>query len=196
MAAKRRSWLSLLLVAVLLGVRAVPVDPEGRGDESESEALEAENEQLKQRLKALETKLKEEQQWTYVVVKGYISGAENVFMETMEVDQAKQYCNANPQCQGFTFNGPDERPEDEVTVTFKAGSDVEADVNFVSYVKHATVFGAVGDAAMQLEGSSIVAESITYEAICLVVAFSLALVFCCRRRFSGEGRHAARGLTS
>ena len=60
-------------------------------------------------------------------MKGYITDAENVFMETMEVDEAKQYCNANAKCKGFTFAGPEERPEDEVTITFKAGSKVRHD---------------------------------------------------------------------
>ena len=46
--------------------------------------------------------------YSYVVVKGYIADAENVWMETMEVDEAKQYCNANAKCKGFTFAGPDE----------------------------------------------------------------------------------------
>jgi hypothetical protein len=46
--------------------------------------------------------------YSYVVVKGYITDAENVWMETMEVDEAKQYCNANAKCKGFTFAGPDE----------------------------------------------------------------------------------------
>ena len=46
--------------------------------------------------------------YSYVVVKGYIADAENVWMETMEVDEAKHYCNANAKCKGFTFAGPDE----------------------------------------------------------------------------------------
>ena len=41
-------------------------------------------------------------------MKGYIADAENVWMETMEVDEAKHYCNANAKCKGFTFAGPDE----------------------------------------------------------------------------------------
>ena len=65
------------------------------------------------------------------------------------------------------------------------GSEVEDDVNFVSYVKESSVFGAVGGAAMQLEGSSIVAEGLTYEAICLCLAITLVLVFCCRRSKAG-----------
>ena len=43
----------------------------------------------------------------------YITDAENVFMETMEVEEAKQYCNAHAKCKGFTFAGPEEHPEDE-----------------------------------------------------------------------------------
>ena len=83
---------------------------------------------------------------------------------------------------------PDERPEDEVTVTFKAGSKVEHDVNWVSYVKEsAGGFGAIGDAAMQLGdahggGSSIVSQALTYEVVCLVIAVCLALFIGCRKR--------------
>ena len=70
------------------------------------EELSKENEQLKERLKVLEKELKgSDTKWGYVVVKGLIVDAENVYMETMDVDQAKQYCNANPECKGFTFGG-------------------------------------------------------------------------------------------
>ena len=84
---------------------------------------------------------------------------------------------------------PEERPEDEVTVTFKAGSKVEQDVNWVSYVKESSVgFGAIGDAAMQLgdahSGSSIVVQSLTYEGVCLLLAVCLAVYSCFRRRSS------------
>ena len=63
---------------------------------------------LQLKLKRLEDELQQELKYSYVVVKGYITDAENVFMETMEVDEAKQYCNANAKCKGFTFAGPSE----------------------------------------------------------------------------------------
>ena len=103
----------------------------------------------------------------------YITDAENVFMETMEVEEAKQYCNAHATCKGFTFAGPEEHPEDEarslprpicplsapylpishlvtsqllpicpptnspqVTITFKTGSKVISDVNWVRSPPH------------------------------------------------------------
>ena len=75
-----------------------------------------------------------------------------------------------------------------MTVTFKAGSKVEHDVNWVSYVKEsAGGFGAIGDAAMQLGdahggGSSIVSQALTYEVVCLVIAVCLALFIGCRKR--------------
>ena len=89
------------------------------------------------------------------------------------------------------FRRPEERPEDEVTVTFKAGSKVEHDVNWVSYVKDSGgAFGAIGDAAMQLgdahSGSSIVYQSLTYEVVCLLGAVCLALYFGCRKRTSRQ----------
>ncbi|KAL1522977.1 hypothetical protein AB1Y20_017940 [Prymnesium parvum] len=156
-------------------------------ESSEDEVISKENEDLKQRIQELETQL--DRKWGYMVVKGMIVDAENIFMETMEVEEAKQYCNSRPECKGFTFGGPEERPEDEVTVTFKSGSKMEHDMNWVSYVKESNgAFGAIGDAAMQLgdahTGSSIAIQSITYEVLCLLIAASLAVVFCCRRRAS------------
>ena len=109
MLATRLTVLSLLV----LGLQAAPTANQQEEDALASipaDALASENEMLKLRLNALQNALKEEKKWAYVVVKGYISGAENVFMETMDVDTAKQYCNAHAECQGFTFNGPDERP--------------------------------------------------------------------------------------
>jgi len=152
---------------------------------SENDALSKENAELKERLQVLENELQaSDKKWGYVVVKGLIVDAENVYMETMDVHEAKQYCNAHPECKGFTFGGPDERPEDEVTVTFKAGSKVAHDVNWVSYVKESSSsgFGAIGDAAMQLgdahSGSAIVYQSLTYEAVCVLLAMFLAAYFC------------------
>jgi hypothetical protein len=82
--------------------------------------LVEENAMLKLRLQALEDELQEEKRHSYVVVHGYITSSENVMMETMDVDQAKAWCNSHRRCRGFTFGGSDERPGDEVTVTFKA----------------------------------------------------------------------------
>lgn len=113
----------------------------------EAAQLTDENQALRLKLKTLEAALKEEIKFSYVVVKGYITDAENVFMETMEVDEAKQYCNANLQCKGFTFAGPDDRPGDEVTVTFKAGSKVVHDSNWVSFIKESSMFGALHGAS-------------------------------------------------
>ena len=72
-----------------------------------------------------------------------------------------------------------------MTVTFKAGSKVEHDVNWVSYVKDAGgSFGAIGDAAMQLDdahkGSSIIYQTMTYEGVCLLAVVCLTLYFCRR----------------
>ncbi len=33
----------------------------------------------------------------------YLSGAENVYMETMEIAEAKQWCNANEKCHGARY---------------------------------------------------------------------------------------------
>eukprot|EP00965_Chrysotila_dentata_P200303 6179904-Pleurochrysis_carterae.AAC.2 len=125
---------SLVLVSRQMGVVAA--------DDGNVDALAAENAMLKLRLNALKQEASEmEPRYSYVVVKGYIAGAQNVYMETMGVDEAKQYCNSNPKCKGFTFNGPHEHPEDEVTVAFKGGSKVAHDVNWISYVKESSMFG-------------------------------------------------------
>lgn len=153
--------------------------------------LEGENEKLRARLKELEGQLGDEAQHAYVVVKGMISDEETVFSETMEVDDAKRWCNANEQCKGFTFGGDDERPDDEVTVTFKGGTHTDPMPGFVSYVKETSVFGAVGDAAMQLEGggaSAIVAHGLTFQACCLVFALGIAVAYGVHRRRAGRGR--------
>ena len=104
--------LGLILVLAL----GAPTNSETDG------SLAEENELLKLRLQALEDELQEEKRHSYVVVHGYIAEAENVMMETMDIDQAKAWCNSHKRCKGFTFGGADERPGDEVTVTFKVGS--------------------------------------------------------------------------
>ena len=91
---------SLLSAVVAAGAAAVA--------DTEAADLAAENSMLQLKLKRLEDELQQELKYSYVVVKGYIADAENVWMETMEVDEAKQYCNANAKCKGFTFAGPDE----------------------------------------------------------------------------------------
>lgn len=146
--------------------------------------------QLKQRLQVLQERLHEEEKFTYVVVKGYIGGVENVYEETMEVPMAKQWCNSQPTCSGFSYFG-DEQPDDEVTVTFKgmttAGERlrVEPDQTMVSYLKETTSkFGALGDAAMQASGDShvLIAQTITFESLALALALALVCAFGCRRR--------------
>ena len=73
----------------------------GRGENEESsQDIESENAALRKRLEVLEGRLKEEQQYSYVVAKGYLTGAETIYMETMEVAQAKIWCNANENCKG------------------------------------------------------------------------------------------------
>lgn len=178
-----------LLLPLLLGsaARAAPAP----GDEEEA-TLADENQALKLKLERLQAALEEETKYSYVVVKGYITDSENVFMETMEIDEAKQFCNANPKCKGFTFAGPEERPEDEVTVTFKAGSKVTHDSNWVSFVKESSVFGALHGAIKpgsldELESPSIIAQGVTFESICLLFAVGVALLFACRRRRGGAG---------
>lgn len=160
-----RRYVACVLVFALGGGALYTKGGPEESELPEEPELEAENEALKERLKLLEGALTEERKWGYTVVKGLIVEAENVFMETMEVDEAKRYCNSRPECKGFTFGGPEERPEDEVTVTFKSGSKIEHDVNWVSYVKESAAggaFGAIGDAAMQIEhnehGVSIVSQ--------------------------------------
>jgi hypothetical protein len=166
-------------------------------DDDSAEALEQENEQLKERLKLLQEHLKDEEQYSYVVTRGYIAGAENVYMETMEVASAKQWCNSNPGCYGFTFLGStdgEQQPDDEVTVTFKGppepgttNLDVEPDQAYVSYVKHtnsASILGHVGDAGMQLEGSSaaLVGHWIGFSSAGLLLVLGLVVTVTCGRR--------------
>lgn len=77
-----------------------------------------------------------------------------------------------------------------MTVTFKAGSKVTHDVNWVSFVKESSmesVFGALHGAIKpgsldELESPSIIAQGITFESICLVFALGVALFFACRKR--------------
>jgi len=88
-------------------------------NEPGSELAVEENMLLKLRLQALEDELRDEKRHSYVVVHGYITGSENVLVETMDVDTAKAWCNSHRSCKGFTFGGAEERPGDEVTVTFK-----------------------------------------------------------------------------
>ena len=72
--------------------------------------------------------------------------------------------------------GGEEHPEDEVTVTFKAGSKVAHDMNWVSYVKESSMFGALHGAMRLDEADSpkIITHGLTFESICIVFALSLA----------------------
>ena len=163
--------------------------------DADEKKLEDENTELQERLKALQNQLKEEEQFSYIVTRGFITGAENVFSETMEVAEGKQWCNSHDECKGFYFLGGDgiDQPDDEVTVTFKGAPEagdklhVEPDQAYVSYVKASStssVLGAFGDAGMQLEGGqqSLISHSLTTQSIALVFVLALALVFGCRRR--------------
>ena len=81
----------------------------------------------------------------------------------------------------------EEHPEDEVTVTFKTGSKVTQDVNWVSFVKESSVFGALHGAIKpgsldELESPSIISQGLTFESICLAFALGVALLVACRRR--------------
>ena len=78
------------------------------------------------RLQALEDELEEDIAKSYLVVRGYIAGSENVFMETMDVDSAKAWCNSHADCKGFTFGGDMERPEDEVAAAREATAQARA----------------------------------------------------------------------
>uniref|UniRef100_A0A7S2NRX2 Uncharacterized protein n=1 Tax=Haptolina brevifila TaxID=156173 RepID=A0A7S2NRX2_9EUKA len=116
----------------------------------------------------------------------------------MEVAEAKQWCNANVNCKGFTFLAPSEgdaQPDDEVTVTFKGIPEpgdalkVDADPAMVSYIKETAALPAVGDAAMQLSGAggqAVLTQGLTYEVVCLILAVGLAVAFVCR--FYGASR--------
>ena len=111
----------LASLALLPSVLVAPVEePEG-----ETDSAAAETEALKQRLQALED---EDIAKSYLVVRGYIAGSENVFMETMDVDSAKAWCNSHADCKGFTFGGDMERPEDEVAAAREATAQARATV--------------------------------------------------------------------
>ena len=183
----------LLLIYLFVSTR-------GAGEQEDEEALNKENEALKLRLAALQERLKEEEQYTYVVAKGMIGGAENVYMETMEIGDAKQWCNSNAKCKGFSFLGSSEggqnEPEDEVTVTFKGEPEeggalkVVPDSAYVSYIKHShakSVLGAVGDAHMQLDGGSayLVGQWLGFESAALVFVLGVVFVFVLRSRRGG-----------
>ena len=63
--------------------------PVSQGEVSEEDAaLQEENAALQQRLEALEAELREEKAYAYTVVHGYITDAEMIYMETMDVDRA------------------------------------------------------------------------------------------------------------
>lgn len=190
-----RGWPpGMVRTAILLGLALLC----GADEEDE---LATENEMLKKRLEALESRMRDEQQYTYLVAKGYISGAENVYMETMEVAEAKQWCNANVECKGFTFLAPAEgesQPEDEVTVTFKGAPEaghslkVDADPAMISYIKETAALPAIGDAAMQLSGAggqAVLAQGAMYEAICLLLAVSGTIAF--GYRYTSRRRRSA-----
>jgi hypothetical protein len=175
-----------LLGAVALTLVASVTLPVGDapGDGDAGDELQNENEQLQARIRALEDELREEVAFSYVVVKGFISDAEMIYMETMDIDSGKQYCNSNPRCKGFTFGGSDERPEDEVTLSFKAGSKVEAASDWISYVKEESMFGGLhgarGAGLNELHEASsptVVTHALTFELICIVLALSLCVVF-------------------
>jgi hypothetical protein len=149
--------------------------------------VEEENRVLKLRLQALQQELAkegDEMQYSYLVVKGMIADAESVYMETMDIDEAKRYCNSNPECKGFSFEGPETRPEDEVTVMFKGGNKVNHDALWVSYVKESSLFGALNAATGSDDTSNprIISQSITFNSIALAFACTLAGVVACQRR--------------
>ncbi len=188
-AVRPRTALLLLLLAV---ARRSTVH--ASVEEESQSSLDAENKQLKERLSQLEEQLKEEVKYSYMVSKGYIVGAEMIYMETMEVAEAKQWCNAKEECKGFSFGGPLESPDDEVTVTFKGLSDdaprtglrVEPDMETISYVKEsATPFGAVGAAGTN-QASAMTSQAFIFEGICIAFALGVALVFACRQRWQRQ----------
>ena len=178
-------------------------------EDSESRRFEdakiaAENSELRSRLKVLQERLDEERQYSYVRANGYLSGAETIFMETMEVAEAMQWCNARPDCKGFTYLAPLDREgdgdeEEEVTITFKGEAEpgsafrVDADVAQVSYIKASAaegILGAVGDAAMQLsgaDGQAVVSQWLGSMGSAWLFLFVLVGVVV-RRFFFGRGR--------
>ena len=165
---------------------------EEQHESDDLDGLEKENKELVERLAMLEDRLKEEEQFTYIVTRGFISGAETIYSETMEVVQAKQWCNSNAECKGFSFLGGESLgdPEDEVTVTFKGAPEagekfkVAEDQAYVSYMKESSskAFGALGGAGMQLQGGeSLIASFLTSQSIALVFVLAL-LCFVVGRR--------------
>jgi hypothetical protein len=154
----------------------------------------------RQRLSGADKQLEDERQYSYLRSTGYLSGAETIFMETMEPAEAKQWCNAKVECKGFTYLAPvdgDPDEEQEVTVTFKGEGQagevlrVDPDPSMISYVKAAAadgVFGSVGDAAMQLAGASgqeVVSQWMTFQSVCLLLVIGVA-AFVGRRRIFGD----------
>ena len=188
----RRSWVrSIGLLGFSTSVLA---------STEEDRAVLTENEQLRKRLEALTKQLEDERQYSYLRSTGYLSGAETIFMETMEPAEAKQWCNAKVECKGFTYLAPvdgDPDEEQEVTVTFKGEGQagevlrVDPDPSMISYVKAAAadgVFGSVGDAAMQFAGASgqaVVSQWMTFQSVCLLLAIGVA-AFVGRRRIFGD----------
>ena len=171
---------------------------------AEDAAVAAENEQLRSRLKVLENRLEEERQYSYVRANGYVSSTETIYEETMEVAEAKQWCNANAECKGFTFLAPAEGDEEEeVTITFKGSPEagtalkVDADPSMVSYIKATAaegIFGSIGDAAMQLsgaDGQAVVSHWLSFQGACLLLVGGVAAAFC-RQRMCGRAAVAGR----
>ncbi len=158
-------------------------------DASTEELLVSELASLQEELyaaeKAAENAAAFEVQHTYVVVKGMIVDASNVFAESMDVDDAKAWCNSNDECLGFTFAGPTERPDDEVAVTFKAGSKIAYDSSWVSYVKSTpSVFGSLHAGLMLHQsgkGGGLAELALTYSTISAVVALVFVAALLCSR---------------
>ena len=106
----------------------------------------------------------------------------------LRASRRRQYCNSNPRCKGFSFGGDDERPEDEVTVTFKGGSHVHHDAEWISYVKDshsASVFGHLHGAMKSLdeaEAPAVVAHALVFEGAALLLAIGVCAVFWRTRR--------------
>ena len=76
------------------------------------------------------------------------------------------------------------RPEDEVTLSFKAGSKVEASSDWVSYVKESSMFGGLHGARgaglnelHEAGNPTVVTHALTFELICIIVAVALCVVF-------------------
>ena len=168
-----------------------PVD----GSETRQD-LQRQIDQLKQQIHDLDnqnTKPETNSKHAYVLVKGMIVESENVFMESMDVDAAKRWCNSNVECRGFTFFGPDERPQDDVTITFKAGSKIAHDAKWISYVKQdTTIFGHMhaGMALDQASRPGLVEHGITFESICIVFALVLVVVFMTRQTWKSRRRNS------